>query len=343
MRGSSPARILNGARRATDNGYMTTVGGAPGGGDGAFERARRVLDAAAVPVATLDGEGHVVSVNPAFARLCGRGPGELAGLHLLALCPGRDQAEVLSTLVRLVGGVSDIEREELRVVGADGRVRVLSVTLGSLQDDDGRVDRVLAVAQDLTPDRQADRRRRRSSLEATREAMEDRETGLPNERALSLLLASAVRRSATGRAPFSLLRCDVTNLDEIERDHGSPTARAVLALLSERLGQRLRGSDTVTRSGTGTFSVLAEDLGDAQDAAGVAYRLLAAVVESIRVPGTVIDVGVALSVGVVVGDGASSPAAMLADAAEASREARRDGGGGFRLVDVRTAAPADVF
>jgi PAS domain S-box-containing protein/diguanylate cyclase (GGDEF)-like protein len=319
---------------------MTASGEDARPSDGPFERARRVLDAAAVPVATLDGEGHLVSLNPAFARLCGRAPGELVGLHLLALCPGREQADVLSVLVRLVGGVSDIEHEELRVVGADGHVRVLSVTLGSLYDDDGRVDRVLAVAGDLTTERRTARRRRRENLDETREALEDAETGLPNDRALTILLASAIRRSARTGAPFALLRCDVTNLDALARDHGSPTTRTVLSLVSERLTQRLRGSDTVTRSGTGTFSILAEDLGDAQDAAGVAYRLLAAVVEPILVPDGGGEAAVDLTVGIVVGDGDSSPSRLLADAIDAAEHAQRDGGGGFRLTDSRVAAPA---
>jgi PAS domain S-box-containing protein/diguanylate cyclase (GGDEF)-like protein len=330
--------LLNGARRTADNHCMTDVGGSAATVDGPYERARRVFDAAGVPTATFDGEGHVVAINPAFAQLCGRAPGELIGLHLMALCPGRDQADVLSTLVRLVGGVSDIEQEELRVVGSDGRVRVLSVTLGSLHDGDGRVDRVLAVGHDLTQDRRAARRRRRERIDSARESLEDAETGLPNDRALTLLVASAVRRSASTGAPFALLRCDVTNLDEIEHRHGATATRSVLDVVAERLAQRLRGSDTVTRSGTGTFSVLAEDLGDVQDAAGVAYRLLATVVEPVRDAGA--DVDVALTVGVAVGDGDASPSVMLSDAADAARGARQDGGGGFRLRDGRVGAPA---
>jgi PAS domain S-box-containing protein/diguanylate cyclase (GGDEF)-like protein len=303
---------------------------------------RRVLDAAAVPVATLDAEGHLVTVSPAFARVCGRAPGELVGLHVTALCPGRDQAEVLASFVHLVGGVSEIEQAELRVVGADGRVRVLRVTLGALPDDDGRAERVLAVATDLTEERRQDRRRRQASVEAARAAVRDPDTGLPNERGLGLLLASAVRRSARSGAPFALLRCEVANLDDLEHRHGPAAARAALALVAERLSQRLRGSDSVTRTGTGTYSVVAEDLGDVQDAAGVAYRLLASVVEPIRVAGPSEDgeaVDVALTIGIAVGDGGASPTRILDDAATAVEEALRDGAGGFRMLDGRAGAP----
>ena len=38
---------------------------------------RRILDAASVPSATLDGEGQIGGLNPEFARLCGRAPSEI--------------------------------------------------------------------------------------------------------------------------------------------------------------------------------------------------------------------------------------------------------------------------
>ena len=313
-------------------------GPTPEGGRPLDAHVRRVLDAAEVPVATLDAEGRLVSANPAFARVCGRAAGELLGLHVLALCPGQDQAAMTSTIVHLIGRVADVERGELRVVGADGRVRVLGLTLGALPAEDGRIDRILAIAEDLTEDRRRARRRRADALAATHDAVHDRETGLPNERGLTLLLASAVRRSTQTGAPFGLLRCDVTNLDEIEHTHGPAVARDALALLADRLGQRLRPADSVTRTGTGTFAITAEDLHDPQDAAGVAYRLLAAVVEPIRTGDAAVDV--AITIGIAIGDGAASPHALLADASQAATLARQDGDGSFRLLDTRAPTPA---
>ncbi len=308
------------------------------GGAVSVDAVRRILDAATVPTATLDGEGQIVSLNPSFARLCGRGPSEIVGLHLLALCPGRDQADVLSKLVRIVGGVSDIEQEELRVTGGDGRVRTLTLTLGGLTGIDGRVERVIAIAADLTDERRALRRRRRQAVEQAQEAVADEQTGLPNQRALPVLIGSAVRRAASHGAPFALLRCEVTNLDEIEQQHGSVITRSAMSALAERLTQRLRGADTVTRSATQAFTIIAEDLGDAQDAAGVAYRLLAAVVEEVVVDGH--GVGIDMVIGISVGDGSSSPEQLVADAAGAAAEARGDGVGGFRMVDTRSGSVA---
>jgi len=317
--------------------HPAAPGASTGTDVGTVDAVRRILDAACVPTATLDGEGQIVSLNPSFARLCGRAPSEIAGLHLLALCPGRDQAEVLSKLVRIVGAVSDIEQEQLRVTGADGRVRTLSLTLGGLTGADGRCERVVAIAADLTEERRSQRRRRRQAVEQSSGSVADEQTGLPNQRALPVLIGSALRRSGSHDAPFALLRCTVTNLDEIERSHGSEVTRAAMSALSERLVQRLRSADTVTRTSTDAFTVIAEDLGDAQDAAGVAYRLLASVVEDVMVFDHA--VAVEMVIGIAVGDSAAVPDALIRDASRASIDARADGVGGFRMVDRRGTAP----
>lgn len=341
------SRILRAAATGADNWTMSDhapdpVGFEPladprGGVVDVVGPMRRILDAASVPSATLDGEGQIVGLNPEFARLCGRAPSEIVGLHLLALCPGRDQAEVLSRLVRIVGGLSETEREELRVTGADGRVRTLSVTLGGLAGPDSRVERVVAIASDLTEERRAARRRRRQVVARATDAVADQQTGLPNQRALPVLIGSALRRSAAHDAPFALLRCHVTNLAEIERTHGPVVTRNAMSALSERLTQRLRSADTVTRSHPDAFTVIAEDLGDAQDAAGVAYRLLASVVEDVVVDGRA--VGFDMVIGISVGDGDGDPDRLTDDATRAVEDARADGIGGFRMIDTRTASP----
>lgn len=310
----------------------------PSGDVAGLDAVRRILDAASVPCATLDGEGQIVGLNPAFSRLCGRAHSEISGLHLLALCPGRDQADVLSKLVRIVGGVSEIEREELRVTGADGRVRTLALTLGGLTGPDGRVARVVAIADDVTEERRSQRRRRQEAVERAHEVLADEETGLPNRRALPVLVGSAIRRSANHHAPFALLHCEVTDLARVEAEHGPVVIRATMAAVAERLAQRLRTADTVTRTTSTAFTVLAEDLGDTQDAAGVAYRLLASVVEDVQVG----EVGVPIDmvVGIAVGDGTSTPEEVLRDSERAATAAKTDGVGGFRIVDTRTAPVA---
>jgi PAS domain S-box-containing protein len=293
--------------------------------DGADTALRRILDAAGIPAAALDLEGRMTSVNPAFARACGRGVGELVGLHVLSLCPGSDQAGLLAAVIHVVGGVTAVERSDLRVVAADGSVRELVLTLGSEPGADGRPVAVHAVAEDVTLRRRQERRRERLA--------EPTAGGTGEADGATSPLSAALVRSARSGAPVALLECLVERR-EGTGDPGALPEPMVVEAVAERLRQRLRPDDTVTVTDRGRISVVAEELGDVQDAAGVAYRLLAAVVEPVRSADR--DEAVELTVGVAVGDAGTPLSALRSAAFAAADEARRDGRGTFRLHDCRS-------
>ena len=99
----------------------------------------------------------------------------------------------------------------------------------------------------------------------------------------------------------------------------------------------LRDTDVVCRVGDDLY-VVAEHLGDEQDAAGVAYRLMSTLVAPVDDHGTALKVS--LTVGISVADGAASPRAMVEAAGDALDDARADGMGSFRIVDLRTGRAA---
>jgi diguanylate cyclase (GGDEF)-like protein/PAS domain S-box-containing protein len=298
----------------------------------------RVLDAAGVATASLDAEGRILTASPSFARAWGRSADELCGLHLVGLCPEHEQAEVLAALVRLLEGVVEVERHDLRLDPAGEDPRIVRITFGPATDGGGTVQEVVVVLHDVTVPMRAERRRRRRVVELTRDATHDEATGLPNRRGFESLLGTALRRSARTGMPFSLMRVDIDGLEQLLSSSSSDEAATLVDVYSARLAQRLRPSDDVCRTEGDTFMVLAEDLGDEQDAAGVAYRLLSTVVEPIEVGGR--EVQLPMTIGVVVADGTASAEALTTVADQTLAEARADGVGGFRIVDVRPGLAA---
>ncbi len=298
----------------------------------------RVLDAAGIATATLDSEGRIRAASPSFARAWGRSADELCGAHLVGMCPEHEQAEVMAALVRMLEGVADYERHDLRLDPAGDEPRVVRLTLGPVPDDDGGVGEVVAVLHDVTAPHRAERRRRRRVVEMTRRATHDPVSGLPNRAAFDSLLGSALRRSARTGYPFSVLRVEVDGLEALLDELTPGDAQALIDVYTARLGQRLRPSDDVCRTDGDCFMVIAEDLGDVQDAAGVAYRLLSTVVEPITI-GTR-EIRLPMTVGVVVADGAASLDGLVETAATALAAARQDGVGGFRIIDVRSGLAA---
>jgi GGDEF domain-containing protein len=149
-------------------------------------------------------------------------------------------------------------------------------------------------------------------------------------------LESASRRAGRNNAAFALVQCAVeVPLDGSGRGNHTTGGEdpseyeTLLMTCVDRIRQRLRPSDTVARSGD-SILVVAEDLGDEQDAAGVTYRVLSTVVEP--VPTENGPVTVQMHAGTVVADG-STPLHKISPAAAGA--ARSVQSGGFELVDMR--------
>ena len=71
----------------------------------------------------------------------------------------------------------------------------------------------------------------------------------------------------------------------------------------------------------------------------MAYRLLSTVIEPITIGEH--EIRLPMTIGIVVADGAAASADGLAATADAAlTEARQDGVGGFRIIDVRSGLAA---
>jgi diguanylate cyclase (GGDEF)-like protein/PAS domain S-box-containing protein len=102
-------------------------------------------------------------------------------------------------------------------------------------------------------------------------------TGLPNRAVLESRLQAAASRSAQCGGRLALFLIDLDRFKQINDERGHLAGDAVLKIIAERLGKCLRGGDVVVRYGGDEFVVLADGLVDAQEAAGLADRIVAAV------------------------------------------------------------------
>jgi GGDEF domain-containing protein len=101
--------------------------------------------------------------------------------------------------------------------------------------------------------------------------------------------------------------------------------------------QQLRSHDTVVRISSSSVAVVATDLGDVQDAAGVCYRLLSTTMEPVLVQGHAVTL--TLAAGIAVDDGTSPVELLTATAAGLLSDASADGGG-FRVLALGQLAQA---
>jgi len=290
----------------------------------ALDDARRLLDAAGVATAVVDREGVLHSTSTEFAAAFKSRPDEIVGLHLMDLADEADRASVLAGLARLTNGTqhrAELPLSHLHSGSAEVGGTLAIGTVGTSHDP------ALPLLAVLTLDDPA------PAVTATvlHRPGTDPLTGLGDDLRRDDALAGAIARSRRTGHALAVLRCR-------PRDPQQPLRGDLpLAEIGRRMVDELRDTDVVCRVGDDLF-VVAEHLGDEQDAAGVAYRLMSTLVTPVDDGGT--ELKVSLTVGISVADGAASPKAMIEAAGDALDDARADGMGSFRIVDLRTGRAA---
>ncbi len=120
-------------------------------------RFQALVENAPVCICEIDLDGRIVSMNRAGIGLAGcRDAAELAGTCFLDCLDGHDRPRISALLERAYGGESvESEFNSHEILGH----RILSISLTPLTDSEGRVVRLLGVAQDVTERREAEQRR----------------------------------------------------------------------------------------------------------------------------------------------------------------------------------------
>ena len=294
-------------------------------------RMRSYTEHAPLGVAVLDRTGRLLEGNAAALALAARSQAEAwlqpfaAQLHR----SGRPLSRFAWRRLLRTGQTS----EEVQLQRGDGQLQWITVSVARL--DDGSY---IAFALDI-----AERKREEEALReahalsrSTQEALErlahhDVLTTLPNRlllmRRLTQALAQAQRRGTRG----ALLMLDLDRFKNVNDSLGHPAGDLLLQQVAQRLGQRVRTSDTLARLGGDEFVVLLEDLRSHKDAAQVAQALI----EVCSAPYTINDdtqvfVGASVGISLFPDDGMQGDR-LLQQADAAMFSAKKAGRGIYRF------------
>jgi PAS domain S-box-containing protein len=253
-----------------------------------FQRIRRELaerkrlfelitENAADMIAVINREGRRLYNSPAYQKILGYTPEELAATPSIEQVHPDDRARLIeaSEKAYLTGRG---ERLEYRIRHRDGSWRVFESTSNTIAGKTGEAEGLVIVNRDIT-----DRKRAEALLE--RHAFYDELTQLPN-RALFLdrLQRAIVLSQRRSDFRFAVLFIDVDEFKMFNDSLGQSVGDEVLIHLARRLkkalsdhdtlcgvraaknGQSPTGESTLARPGGDEFLVLAEDVRDPSDA-----------------------------------------------------------------------------
>lgn len=178
--------------------------------------------------------------------------------------------------------------------------------------------------------------------ELSHQAQRDALTGTPNRTLLLDRLEGAITLARRRDALLAVLFLDIDHFKPINDQLGHAVGDEILTLATRRLESVVRESDTVSRYGGDEFVVLLPELGQSNDAALIAGKLLTALAEPAKVDGQCLSVSASVGIALWPQDADSGPALIaLADAA--MYRAKRSGGARFVFHRQADAAESQVY
>jgi diguanylate cyclase (GGDEF)-like protein len=225
----------------------------------------------------------------------------------------------------------------------DGRLGALDLyrdTPGELKADAMAAAQTLAdVAAAYVLNAQARAATQANADRYERTSLHDDLTGLPNRQLLHQRLEHAAKRAGRSRSYAAVLFADLDRFKAINDTYGHQTGDDLLIAVGRRLSALVRPGDTLARISGDEFVFLCEDLKQPGDVEALASRINLALATPFELPNLTITVSA--SVGMAyAGPGDAITSQLIVDADIAMYQAKRSGGAGHQIIDLRAARRA---
>ena len=266
----------------------------------------------------MSADGRIESFNGGAERMFGYAAGEILGAPLTVLMPERFQGAHEEGFARhLADGTTRIIGRPVELIGRrkDGTEFPSEAVIAQVQIDGERF--YTGIMRDVSE---------RSAYESRLQyqAFHDPLTDLPNRALFLDRLGHALARARRDGRRSAVLFLDLDRFKDINDSWGHDAGDRLLVAAAARLRGCLRDEDTLARQGGDEFTILLEEVADAEAAALVAERLAAALDAPFPIGGQ--DHRVTASIGVVLTDGTySRPEDLLRDADIAMYRAKEAG------------------
>jgi diguanylate cyclase (GGDEF)-like protein/PAS domain S-box-containing protein len=285
------------------------------------ERAQVTLNSIADAVACTDISGKITFLNMVAERMTGWS-------HIDAA--GKPMADVLgivdATSRKATANPMELAPDENRtiqipsnaiLVRQDGVEIPIEDSVARIHDRKGATTGTVIVFRDVSA-------ARAMSLQLSHAAEHDFLTGLPNRMLLNDRINQATILASQNRKKVAILFLDLDGFKHINDSLGHATGDKLLKSVAARLIDCVRDSDTVSRQGGDEFVVLLSEVGQAEDAAITARRLLQAIASPYFIDGHDLHITTSIGVSVFPDDGVDAET-IIKNADTAMYQAKENG------------------
>jgi diguanylate cyclase (GGDEF)-like protein/PAS domain S-box-containing protein len=271
-------------------------------------------------VMTLSLDGLVLGMNANLLATLGYRLDEIVGRHHRTLMePGEVETPGYAAFWRTLR-LGKFLSGRYKRIGRDGREIWLQASYNPIFDLNGKLDRIMKFAIDIT----ADVAMAEAFEDAKRQAHHDPATALPNRTRLASFLSTHL---AAPQAQLAVMYLDLDRFKAINDTHGHPAGDKVLGEVADRLRRSLKPDQIAARIGGDEFVIAAPHLSQV-DVARHCQQLLEVIAEPICHEGHELYVGLSIGVAMAPTDG-TSPDELLRAADTALYRSKHDGRGRY--------------
>ena len=282
---------------------------------------RSVLEGSPDPIIMMAPDGTVELINAAGLRSAGLPLESLRGLELAKLWPheARDKVRAAVEEARRGSVAHFIES----YIDGTGATVWSDVVVSPICDESGAVERILAIARDVT-------KQRRTADKLKWASEHDSLTQLPNRRAFQARLRAATIGAMASGKKIGLLLMDLDHFKHVNDTLGHAAGDELLSAVGARLKKSVRADDFVARLGGDEFAVILDDVQDEDALVRTGDSILARLQQPIRLGGRLMTAGASMG-GALFPPDAESAHELFNNADSALYAMKESGRGGTKM------------
>jgi len=269
-----------------------------------------------------DINNNIIQINKAFTEITGYSSDEAVGKNPRILKSGKHDQDfyraMWETLLKTgswQGEVMDRRKS--------GEIYPKWLSINVVRDDHGDISNYIALFSDITE--------RKASYDRIQHlAHFDALTDLPNRSLLNDHLDMAIAIAKRSQTQLAILFLDLDRFKIVNDSLGHHAGDSLLQIVSGRLNECVRETDTVARLGGDEFVILLSSIREPNDAARVAQK----VIDTIGLPFILgeneVNIGTSIGIGIYPDNGEDAPA-LLKNADAAMYHAKESGRNNFQF------------